>query len=190
MFRRSAFAVIIAVALCATASAVEAPLPRHPAPSPDGTQLAFSWQGDLWLVPVSGGEARRITANPATDRFPVWSADGRLIAFASNRFGNDDVFVVPADGSAAPTRLTFASTADIPDDFTPDGQAVLFTSNRAESVKWGTQLWTVPLAGGTPTLAQEAFGEAADFSLAEVEGSRYVRLTATGPQVRRLEISG
>ncbi len=164
MFRRSAAATIIAFLVCATASAVEAPLPRHPAPSPDGTLIAFSWQGDLWLVPAAGGEARRITANPATERFPVWSSDGRSLAFASNRFGNDDVFVMPVDGSAEPTRLTFASTPDLPDDFTPDGRAVLFTSNRAQSVKWGTQLWTVPLTSGTPALAQEAFGEAAAFS--------------------------
>ena len=92
-----------------------------------------------------------------------------MIAFASNRYGNDDVFVMPVDGSAAPARLTFASTSDVPDDFTPNVDAVLFTSNRAESVKWGTQLWTVPLAGGTPTLAQDAFGEAASFSPNGVE---------------------
>ena len=164
MIRRLTCVVVIIFILCSAASAVEAPLPRHPAPSPDGTQIAFSWQGDLWLVPVAGGEARRLTAHPATERFPVWSRDGRMIAFSSNRYGNDDVFVMPADGSAAPARLTFASTSDVPDDFTPNLEAVLFTSNRAESVKWGTQLWTVPLAGGTPALAQDAFGEAASFS--------------------------
>ncbi len=192
MIRRFAIVVAISVILCSAASAVEAPLPRHPAPSPDGTQIAFSWQGDLWLVPVAGGEARRLTANPATERFPVWSRDGRLIAFASNRYGNDDVFVMPADGSAAPTRLTFASTSDVPDDFTPDLEAVLFTSNRAESVKWGTQLWTVPLAGGTPALAQDAFGEAAGFSpdgesLVFVRGqTKWTRRGYRGPASRDL----
>ena len=154
----------LVLTLASPAAAVEAPLPRHPAPSPDGSRIAFSWQGDLWLVPAAGGEATRLTAHPASERFPVWSGDGRLIAFASNRHGNDDVFVMPADGSAAPMRLTFASTADTPDDFTPDGTAVLFTSNRAESVKWGSQLWTVPLAGGTPAIAQEAFGQTASYS--------------------------
>ncbi len=160
----SASVLALVLALASPAAAVEAPLPRHPAPSPDGSRIVFSWQGDLWLVPAAGGEATRLTAHPASERFPVWSGDGSLIAFASNRHGNDDVFVMPADGSRAPVRLTYASTGDIPDDFTPDGMAVLFTSNRAESVKWGTQLWTVPLVGGTPAIAQEAFGQAASYS--------------------------
>jgi len=164
MFRPLVIAVTVSWVLCTTVAAVEAPLPRHPAPSPDGKRIAFAWQGDIWLVSVSGGNATRLTAHPAVERFPVWSRDGRYLAFASNRHGNDDVFVMPADGSAAPVRLTFASTSDVPDDFTPDGAAVVFTSNRAESVKWGTQLWTVPVAGGTPGLTQDAFGEAASYS--------------------------
>ncbi len=94
----------------------------------------------------------------------MWSRDGKFLAFASSRHGNLDVFVMPVDGSAAPVRLTYASTSDVPDDFTPDGKAVLFTSNRSESVKWGSQLWTVPVDGGTPALTQDAFGEAASYS--------------------------
>jgi tricorn protease len=164
MNRRIACFLVIAITLAMTATAIEAPLPRHPAPSPDGSQIAFSWQGDLWLVPASGGDAKRLTANPATERYPVWSHDGALIAFTSNRYGNEDIFVMPADGNQAPTRLTFASTSDVPNEFTPDDTAVLFTSNRAEGVRWGTQLWTVPLAGGTPALAQDPFGEHAAFS--------------------------
>jgi tricorn protease len=190
VLRRYVITAIIGLVFCSTVSAVEAPLPRHPAPSPDGTRIAFSWQGDLWLAPGSGGDAARLTANPAADRFPVWSRDGRYIAFASRRNGNDDVYVVPVDGSAPPRRLTFASTSDIPDDFTPDGSAVLFTSNRAESVKWGTQLWTVPVTGGTPALAQDAFGEAASFSpsgdeLAFVRGqTKWTRRGYRGPASR------
>ncbi|MDX2437555.1 MAG: peptidase S41, partial [Acidobacteriota bacterium] len=164
MFRRIAIIFAVSIILSTAASAVEAPLPRHPAPSPDGSQIAFAWQGDLWLVPAAGGDARRLTAHPAFERYPVWSRDGKFLAFASSRHGNLDVFVMPVDGSAAPVRLTYASTSDEPDDFTPDGKAVLFTSNRRESVKWGSQLWTVPVDGGTPALAQDAFGEAASYS--------------------------
>jgi len=196
MFRRIFAATVLTLILAIPAAAIEAPLPRHPAPSPDGSQIAFSWQGDLWLVPVAGGDAKRLTAHPASERFPVWSRDGSLIAFSSNRHGNDDVFVMPADGSGAPTRLTYASTGDIPDDFTPDGQALLFTSNRAESVKWGTQLWTVPLAGGTPALAQDAFGEHAVYSpdgetLAFVRGqTKWTRRGYRGPASRDLWLRG
>ncbi|MCK5379261.1 MAG: PD40 domain-containing protein, partial [Acidobacteria bacterium] len=156
--------ILTALALAASAAAVEAPLPRHPAPSPDGSLIAFSWQGDIWTVSSSGGTARRLTAHPATERYPVWSRDGRLIAFASVRHGNADVFVMPADGSAAPTRLTFADSSDTPVDFTPDGDSVLFSSGRAVAVRWMPALWTVPVAGGTPAIAQDSLGGHAAYS--------------------------
>jgi tricorn protease len=187
MRSRFAPASVLSLILALPAAALEAPLPRHPAPSPDGSRIAFSWQGDLWLVPASGGEAKRLTAHPANERFPVWSGDGRLIAFASNRHGNNDVFVMPVDGSATPKRLTFASRDDVPDDFTPDDRAVIFTSERAEGVKWGSQLWTVPLSGGTPALAQDAFGQHATHSpdgetLAFVRGqTKWTRRGYRGP---------
>jgi tricorn protease len=151
----------VAVALSVAAFAADAPLPRHPAPSPDGSRIAFSWQGDLWLVAIDGGAARRITAHPANERFPVWSRDGALIAFSSDRHGNPDVFVMPTDGSEPPRRLTFASVTDTPQAFTPDGEAVLFTSNRAMGIRWMPQLWSVPVSGGTPTQAEIAFAEQA-----------------------------
>ena len=156
--------IIFSLIIAATAMAADAPLPRHPAPSPDGSQIAFSWQGDLWLVPATGGEARRITAHPANERHPVWSRDGRFIAFASDRHGNADIFFMPADGSAPPTRLSFASVTDTPYDFTPDGSSVLFTSNRAMGIRWMPQLWTVPVTGGTPSMLQDAFAEQAAYS--------------------------
>jgi tricorn protease len=69
MIRRVACSLVIASVLATAAAAIEAPLPRHPAPSPDGSQIAFSWQGDLWLVPAKGGQAARFTAHPAVERF-------------------------------------------------------------------------------------------------------------------------
>ncbi|HHQ47679.1 MAG TPA: peptidase S41, partial [Acidobacteria bacterium] len=155
---------LVVTILALPAGAVEVRFARQPAPSPDGSQIAFSWHGDIWLAPVAGGEARRLTANPAPDRHPVYSRDGRWIAFASKRFGSYDVFVVPVDGDAAPRRLTFASVDDIPVDFTPDGSAVLFVSRRAESIRWMPALYTVPIAGGTPRLAQPALGQTAAYS--------------------------
>jgi tricorn protease len=144
--------------------AIEAPFPRHPSPSPDGSLIAFSWQGDLWLVPRQGGQARRLTVHPATERYPVWSRDGRWIAFASDRYGNADVYVLPADGSGPPRRLTVASVSDRPVDFTPDGTEVAFVSSRAEGIRWMPALYTVPVAGGTPRMAQSAFTISASYS--------------------------
>lgn len=172
----TAVTVMTILAFAGTARAVEVTFARHPAPSPDGSVIAFSWRGDLWTVPSAGGEARRLTAHPAADRFPVWSRDGRWIAFASARHGNLDVYVVPADGSEAPRRLTFASVDDVPVDFVPDGQAVLFVSRRDESIRWMPAMYTVPVGGGTPRLAEDVLGRWAAYSpsgdaLAFVRGS-------------------
>ncbi len=192
MIRRVVCSLVVGTVLATTATAIEAPLPRHPAPSPDGSQIAFSWQGDLWLVSAQGGQASRLTVHPSVERFPQWSRDGHLIAFVSNRHGNNDVFVMPVDRSAAPTRLTFASTDDFANDFTPDGRSVLFASQRYEGVSRGLQLWTASLSGGTPTLVQDAFGQNAAYStdgetLAFVRGgTKWTRRGYRGAAARNL----
>jgi len=156
--------LVLSFFLNSTLGAVEARLPRRPAPSPDGTMIAFDWQGDLWLVPTSGGDARRLTANPADDHGPVWSRDGKYLAFASNRFGSFDVFVLSVEDGSVPKRLTFADRNDVPTDFSPDGTKILFSSARALSIRWMPTLWTVPVTGGTPMPAEEALGEHARYS--------------------------
>lgn len=183
--RRSPFsralvpAVLLAAALAAPpVQSAEARLPRHPAPSPDGSQVAFSWQGDLWVVPAIGGTARRLTAHAGADRHPVWSRDGRHVAFASHRHGSADVFVMPADASEPPRRLTFASTDELPLDFDVAGERVLFASRRDESMRRGQALYEVPVAGGTPALADPALAQWAVWSpsgttLAMVRGGTY-----------------
>ena len=192
MIRRVVCSLVVATVLATTAIAIEAPLPRHPAPSPDGSQIAFSWQGDLWLVSAQGGQASRLTVHPSVERFPQWSRDGRLITFVSNRHGNNDVFLMPVDRSAAPTRLTFASTNDFANGFTPDGGSVLFASQRYEGVSRGLQLWTASLTGGTPTLVQDAFGQNAAYSpdgetLAFVRGgTKWTRRGYRGAAARNL----
>ncbi len=160
------FVLALAVISCSVVPVLarEAALPRHPAPSPDGSLIAFSWQGDLWVVEATGGQARRLTAHPAAERHPVWSRDGQWLAFASDRHGSLDVFVMPGDGSEPPRRLTHASLDDEPTDFTPDGTAVVFSSRRAESVRWMPGLYSVPVSGGTPTLVQPAHGRHGRFS--------------------------
>jgi tricorn protease len=124
-------------------------LPRHPAPSPDGRQIAFSYQGDIWIVASTGGEARRLTAHPAYDAHPVWSPDGAWIAFASDRDGNDDVYAIPVAGGEL-RRLTWHSDGDIPTDWTPDSRAVIFSSRRHIRDGDNAGAFLVPLDGGTP----------------------------------------
>src|SRR6266496_5103907 len=94
---------------------------RYPAISPDGKTIAFSYKGDIYKVSSSGGDAIPLTLHEAYDYMPVWSHDGKWLAFASDRYGNFDVFVMPSVGGEA-KRLTFNSANDFPYDFTTDNQ--------------------------------------------------------------------
>ncbi len=156
--------LLILAGLTTPALAHQAALARHPAPSPDGALIAFSWQGDIWIVARSGGPARRLTVHPADEFHPIWSRDGKTLAFSSSRFGSADVFVMPADGGTPPRRLSFADAADQPLDFTPDGKAVLFASRRDESPRRSPAFYTVSVEGGSPALAQDALGLVARYS--------------------------
>src|SRR6516162_293339 len=81
---------------------------RSPDVSPDGKTVVFSYLGDLWLVDAQGGPARHLTMHEKHDYNPVFSPDGKSIAFSSNRHGTYDVFVIRTQGGK-PARLTFDS---------------------------------------------------------------------------------
>lgn len=122
--------------------------------SPDGSQVLFCYKGDIYKVSVEGGTAVQLTTQNSYECSPVWSADGKQIAFSSDRHGNLDVFVMSAEGGSA-TRLTYNSTAEVPQAFTPDGKYVIFGANiqdPAESVMFPSsrlpELYKVPVKGG------------------------------------------
>src|SRR5262249_19697509 len=87
------FALLCSLAAIVPASAATVDLPRYPALSPDGREVCFSWRGDIWKAPSTGGAAVRLTSHPADDLRMAWSTDGSLIAFESERDGYRNLFV-------------------------------------------------------------------------------------------------
>jgi len=102
---------------------------RSLALSPDGKSLAFSYRGDIWVASSSGGHAMPITGNVELEDNPIWSPDGRSIAFSSGRTGNNDIFIVSIEGGT-PRRLTYHSGNDVPSDWSDDGKNILIRSTR------------------------------------------------------------
>jgi tricorn protease len=133
MIKRSI--LTLAVALCLTGGASvglaqnDSPFARFPSVSPDGQTIAFSFQGDIWAMPVGGGRAARLTIHEAYESYPRWSPDGREIAFVSDRYGSDDVYIMSADGGNV-RRLTYHSTRDVTGSWTPDGNLLFETGAR------------------------------------------------------------
>ncbi|NUQ01231.1 MAG: PD40 domain-containing protein, partial [Armatimonadetes bacterium] len=159
--------ICLAAALAAAGVAVgQEPIRfvHEPALSPDGRLLAFTWAGDVWSVPTTGGRASRLTNHPADDGNPTFSPDGTLLAFTSNRAGNYDVYLM-ASGGSAPRRLTFHAGSDGASGFTPDGKQVLFASRRYGPVAGPNRMeFLVPIEGGTPRRLQPVEGSVGQFS--------------------------
>lgn len=126
-FKKIITALLSVTALSAIAASTSTPLwMRYPAISPDGKTIAFSYQGDIYTVPSTGGTARQLTTNPAFESYPVWSPDGKKIAFGSDRNGVMDVYVVSAN-VGEPIRLTTGSIKETPIVFL-DNDHVLFSA--------------------------------------------------------------
>jgi len=130
---------------------------RTPAPSPDGSLIAFAFQGDIWTVPVDGGEARRLTAHPAYDYLPHWSPQGNKLAFSSDRYDNFDVFLLDFETNRI-EQLTYFTNTDRVSGWMPDGQSVLFSSNRDFYYHRLPQTYQVSMNGETPELLIPEFG--------------------------------
>ena len=137
----------------------QSPLLRHPAISPDGSQLAFTYQGDIWVVAAEGGTARRLTIHESYEGTPAWSPDGQKIAFVGNRYGNNDIFVTDLNGSA-PQRLTYHSASDNEPTWLNNDEIIFTTARIFVQVERIPEMYKVKLSGGTPVRYQASLGGA------------------------------
>lgn len=130
---------------------------RHNSISPDGKTLAFSYKGDIWTVPSTGGEATQITSNQAYDSEPLWTRDSQNIIFTSRREGSKDIYLTSISGGV-PKRLTALPGNETPLAVLEDG-SILFSwyNGSVESESYGdfpgtAQLYRTDISGSAPSL--------------------------------------
>ena len=144
---------ILVLSAWTVASADNIRFASRPSLSPDGAQIYFSYDGDIYRVPAGGGQAAAVITMPGVQDSPLVSPDGRWLAFSSDIQGNADVYVVPLAGGQA-VQLTFHEAPDVPVSWSGDSQYIYFESTRESARKTS---FRVPVTGGTPQLMFEGF---------------------------------
>ncbi|WP_315822682.1 S41 family peptidase [Paraflavitalea speifideaquila] len=149
-------------------------------PSVYGNQVAFTYAGDLYIVPASGGVARRITSHPGYEMFARFSHDGKSIAFTGQYDGNTEVFTIPATGGE-PKRITYTPTLgrdDVADrmgpnnivmGWTPDDKNVIYRGRGTSFNAFKGKLYLAPLNGD---LSQELPFTVASWASYSADGSK------------------
>ncbi|MEQ8790193.1 MAG: S41 family peptidase [Pirellulaceae bacterium] len=129
--RLAIFVQVLFAVIPATTALAATPiqLAQSPALSPDGSTLAFAYDGDVWTVPIAGGAARRLTFHPADDGRPHFSPDGKQLAFVSDREAGSQVFVMSSEGGA-PRQVTHHTEGYDIEDWYPDGKTLLLSGMR------------------------------------------------------------
>jgi Tol biopolymer transport system component/C-terminal processing protease CtpA/Prc len=119
-----------------------------PSISPDHAEIAFISGGDIWTVASGGGEARLLLSHPANESRPLYSPDGRRLAFVSTRTGGGDIYLVtPASGDLL--RLTYDDGIEQLDGWSRDGRWIYFSST-SHDIAGMNDVYRVSVDGGTP----------------------------------------
>jgi Tol biopolymer transport system component/C-terminal processing protease CtpA/Prc len=125
-----------------------APYFTEPAVSPNRAEVAFVSGGDIWAVPLAGGEAHLLVSHPANETRPMYSPDGTRLAFVSNRTGNGDIYVLHLTTGAL-QRITFDDAAEQLDAWSRDGRFLYFSST-AQDIAGMNDVYRISADGGTP----------------------------------------
>jgi Tol biopolymer transport system component/C-terminal processing protease CtpA/Prc len=125
----------------------------EPGISPDGHEIAFESGGAIWSVPVSGGDAHLLVADGATDRRPLFSPDGKRLAFVSTRTGGGDIYVLTL-ATGEMNRLTADDGLEALDSWSRDGHWIYF-STTAHDIAGMNDIYRVAIDGGTPMAVSE-----------------------------------
>src|SRR5688572_12064034 len=134
--------------LLATQSTPSVFIASEPGISPDGSEIAFASGGDIWSVSSSGGEARLLVSHEATERRPLFSPDGRRLAFMSTRTGGGDIYVLTFDTGAV-RRLTSDDGTETLESWSPDGRWI-YLSSSSRDIGGMNDVYRVAVDGGTP----------------------------------------
>ncbi|MTJ01745.1 S41 family peptidase [Idiomarina piscisalsi] len=186
--KRLVTSLLVSAAFGASASGgtSERPLIMQPEISPDGTQIAFSYQGDIWTMSTSGTNPNRLTIHEGYESSPKWSKDGNSIAFSSDRFGNDDVFIMPSEGGR-PDRLTYHSASDRVLGFNNDNQVLFNTRRLYAEVEREWEVYSVATTGDA---TEFRFMDALGFDAVVSPDGKKVALVRSTARVSREDYRG
>lgn len=135
----------------------QSPIINFPSVSPNGQSIAFNFQGDIWTSDINGTNAKRLTIHEAYDTKPLWSSDGKSIAFVSDRYGNSDIYLIPSGGGMS-KRLTHHSASDVITDYTSKGDILFYTRRDFIQVERSAETHSISDKGGTPYRLLNATG--------------------------------
>ena len=153
--------VLTCISLCLLQAQVNARLFQQPDVS--DTHIAFSYGGDIWIVPKAGGTAAKLSSAKGNESFPKFSPDGTQLAFSGNYDGNTDIYVIPTFGGV-PNRVTHHGMNDRLLDWYPDGKSLLYASTMESGKQRFSQFYKIASTGSLPEKLPTAYGEFASLS--------------------------
>lgn len=153
--------LITGLSILSIQAQIDARMFRYPDVSKN--QITFSYAGDIWIVPIEGGTAFKLSSPSGEESYPKFSPDGSKIAFNGNYNGNSDVYVMPSSGGI-PERITYHGGPDNVIDWHPAGEKILFSSSRESGRQRFRQLYLISQIGGQAEKLPMAFAEFGSFS--------------------------